>query len=552
MLAIKHLGPGQHPSGTPQAVHAGDESTSIRVIAPGARSRLAELKVIERRSIGHPSTNDPSANVAEWVRLEDGTVAVEKMVGLFAEARNEIMAYELGQVLGVNVPETVRLPDNEKHIRQRWAEGELGQMVLYRTDPDRVIDHYLHPAVAALDFITNQKDRHDYNYLVQSDGSIVLIDNGNTLHPGATTWWNSESWWNLESSSPFVKAARMRDLEIPTDLTAGLRRVMYDKRFPIQVRARADYLMRYGFPPAEDLGVTQKWQALVAEWMRTMQKHQPGKHDQLLHGRRSGQLRAQTEAALGFGGGGEEPTAVVQPPKARRRAKSAPKRARGLQSGLAEAKVVARKSVSEIVGEHSVHMPDWILLDDGRQAIEKTLPADEALNEIWAYEAAKILGANVPETVVVRRKRGELTTIRQLWAEGEVAMNVPREIRDRISRSNPAAGILDFITNQYDRHDNNWLVGRDGQPVLIDNGNSKYPELMQVFSARSDSDFVSYAADKPLPDSLLPALDKIIGIKGFPKAMRARAAFLRRHGWHNYSDRHYALWDRIAQEFKNG
>ena len=138
--------------------------------------------------------------------------------------------------------------------------------------------------------------------------------------------------------------------------------------------------------------------------------------------------------------------------------------------------------------------------------------------------------------------------VRQLWADGNVALEEPLLRRDKALR-NPPAAALDFVTNQFDRHVNNWMIDKAGQPILIDNGNTVYPELMNEFIVRSDSDFISYVSDKPVPVSLFPALDEIIKTKKFPAALRARAAFLRRYGWYDHSNQHKNLWDRIAHEF---
>lgn len=110
------------------------------------------------------------------VTFEDGTQAIWKMHRevWFSNYRAEVLAYELDQLLGINLvpPTTERTIADQKGSIQLFVDSIEGV-----TPPRSELDkqHFF-------DFLIDQRDRHEWNYLVSPDSQrIYSIDNGNSF-----------------------------------------------------------------------------------------------------------------------------------------------------------------------------------------------------------------------------------------------------------------------------------------------------------------------------------------------------------------------------------
>jgi hypothetical protein len=127
---------------------------------------------------------------------------------------------------------------------------------------DPAINHHFHNFEHALvDFLMNQLDRNMTNVLIDQDGKDWLIDHGNTGEIGAT----SRLVFNDEPlDSPYVRMTAGWEVEAKD--RPKLEAVLRDESFPKAVRARADFLLRYGKIPGGELAGTDLWNQIVTEY----------------------------------------------------------------------------------------------------------------------------------------------------------------------------------------------------------------------------------------------------------------------------------------------
>jgi Rifampin ADP-ribosyl transferase len=116
-----------------------------------------------------------------------------------------------------------------------------------------------------------------------------------------------------------------------------------------------------------------------------------------------------------------------------------------------------------------------VTLGDGSRAVRKQFSGDT----YGAMQAdAEVLAARVGEAVGVPTalpvvKTGP-TEIWMRYAEGKVAAHANGNLTTAAPETDTGRriGLMDWITRNDDRHDNNWLINPDGQPVPIDNSST--------------------------------------------------------------------------------
>lgn len=116
----------------------------------------------------------------------------------------------------------------------------------------------------------------------------------------------------------------------------------------------------------------------------------------------------------------------------------------------------------------------YLKLADGREIFKKDVGSDrEYWNEILASKVFNALG--VGDVVVAGLPNGR--TLIQDKVSGDMAMNEAWKARDILENPEkyPNAryiGLLDYLFVNNDRHEGNWFVDADGQPVPIDHGHT--------------------------------------------------------------------------------
>lgn len=156
---------------------------------------LQTAKVIGRK----PLDFEKNVNAAEIVTLEDGSKGVFKAESGEASGgrpsvkgryhAREAMAYEVAELLGLEhlVPPTaVRDIEGDKGSIQQFVKGsspasKVGMWDRYDGDEDL-------GKAAAFDYLIGNLDRHDGNWMVKKDGTIMLIDHGLSF-PEDNNWY---------------------------------------------------------------------------------------------------------------------------------------------------------------------------------------------------------------------------------------------------------------------------------------------------------------------------------------------------------------------------
>ena len=107
----------------------------------------------------------------------------------------EVRAYEIYKALlpykrgHWYVPETVygpSMPDNTTTSLQAYVKDAVtySQLYVYPCGTPPPIDPTTAAEAAAFDYLIEQSDRHEYNYLIDLAGQLVLIDHGNAFELG--------------------------------------------------------------------------------------------------------------------------------------------------------------------------------------------------------------------------------------------------------------------------------------------------------------------------------------------------------------------------------
>jgi hypothetical protein len=108
-------------------------------------------------------------------KLQDGTLGVwkpEEVGEIGANYRAEILAYQVDSDLGFNiVPPTV----------ERTINSETGSFQLYMKSVEKDPKPSEKQKMQLFDFIIDNRDRHQGNYLVSRDRKIIAIDNGSSF-----------------------------------------------------------------------------------------------------------------------------------------------------------------------------------------------------------------------------------------------------------------------------------------------------------------------------------------------------------------------------------
>ena len=134
-------------------------------------------------------------------------------------AEREVMGFVIAQALGCDAsPVTVREVDGREASVTEWVEGEVGRNV--PGDKDITQAH------AILDVVINNADRHDGNYFVRPDGTVVASDHNAAFREG--TYVASGVFTAAHSDQPItsenmaaLKAFRA-DEGLRTEMTAAL------------------------------------------------------------------------------------------------------------------------------------------------------------------------------------------------------------------------------------------------------------------------------------------------------------------------------------------
>lgn len=176
----KHYGPGPHPSGSPQSVHAGRR---------GKRKSLEELSRARPISIKHAGTGIEHSHIADFGK--EGKALVK--TSTFGSADSELMAYEFSKSIGWGiVPETIKT--GRETTMQRWVEGQTAMEVISRRWPTRKPGEKepipsgpgfgeKASRIIIMDTLLQNTDRHLSNILIDEKGKQWAIDNNMAFMP---------------------------------------------------------------------------------------------------------------------------------------------------------------------------------------------------------------------------------------------------------------------------------------------------------------------------------------------------------------------------------
>lgn len=175
----------------------------------------------------------------------------------------ELLAYEVGQMLDVNVPETVA--HGENGTRQLFVSGELALNFVGGDDnwPIDIKFNAEASMIGRMDFITGNSDRHHQNWMIDRNvvpdtgqHMLIAIDNGASMpqawsalekiRPGG---YESHMWKILDQ--PLMQSSR--NLRVTEPEMARLRRVATAAHLPAGYRERAQYLVEHeGVVPVDE------------------------------------------------------------------------------------------------------------------------------------------------------------------------------------------------------------------------------------------------------------------------------------------------------------
>jgi hypothetical protein len=117
-------------------------------------------------------------NEPELVTFENGGQAIWKPYS-GNDSVAEVAAYEVSKKLGIEVPETKFYLDKPGTI-QKFVEGKTGSELAWSEN----LETTKSPEglkIAVFDYVIGNVDRHDGNWIKQSDGKLVAIDNGSSF-----------------------------------------------------------------------------------------------------------------------------------------------------------------------------------------------------------------------------------------------------------------------------------------------------------------------------------------------------------------------------------
>lgn len=216
--------------------------------------------------------------------------------------------------------------------------------------------------------------------------------------------------------------------------------------------------------------------AVAGEVQELLLRHLPGKHDQSTHGRKGprGIAKGAVKAAVGAAVEAAVPEAKAQKPNKVMRPRKQPARldAKGIAdavaSGVAERQVLlgGDNSVTEIIRTKSgallVHKKVADLPNDpkGIRSAKRQVDAEEL-----GHLMAEAIGAPVPRV----HRTGD-DEVHMEFMAGAVARNAPKEKREAAADTPAGArlGLLDLVSQAWDRHTGNWMIDVNGNPVGFD------------------------------------------------------------------------------------
>lgn len=294
---VEKLGPGMLMAGVPKSWNRLGGKKELEVGRPGRGISDPIFLKITR-------WDDTVTKVIQKMPWQETTVEVE------AELANEAWAYELSNVLGGSVPHTEfsgllmrqefipgktlveemaerlnALSDDEFNDKygssvSNLSRAEATKYVLDNTDADILMDgganalipgmrqRLSNPANAVIDFLMDQSDRNTGNILFrESDGQLVLIDNGNSADASRTA--NFVRWKHPRASSLIYAQAGKK---IPAEMVNGLKTIQANSNLPEAIRFRAEFLLKYGRIPFREPAAQKTWETLFDEYERRPKK----------------------------------------------------------------------------------------------------------------------------------------------------------------------------------------------------------------------------------------------------------------------------------------
>jgi hypothetical protein len=186
-----------------EAKHPRDPAGKFAPKGLAGRQRLLAAYDAGHEKLGDLGGGNRALSV-EKVKLSDGTVAVVKTVGGNdlnpAEARKEVLAGAIANTLGITNVHTVEIEENRlltefvagtdgnaiiakatAGIPGFGRETDKKRVVARKAEEDRVAQLDQGREIGILDWLVDNPDRHQANWLVSADGTRVTpIDQGNS------------------------------------------------------------------------------------------------------------------------------------------------------------------------------------------------------------------------------------------------------------------------------------------------------------------------------------------------------------------------------------
>lgn len=160
------------------------------VSAQSSQRTPLQTKVLSRNYTVRPNP-DRGAFQSQWVTFDDGSQALMKPspraaaayhAGAETMSQREALSYQIANRLGLpEVPETFFEPSVDASFMMKVTNAEVAGI-----STDYVRNPLQFGNGALLDVIIGNTDRHDFNWMIGSDGRLWLIDHGLTFHPRAT------------------------------------------------------------------------------------------------------------------------------------------------------------------------------------------------------------------------------------------------------------------------------------------------------------------------------------------------------------------------------
>lgn len=159
------------------------------------------------------------AQAVDLVTLADGSRAVRKTTksGQEDEARRELLTQRIFNALGVTDVVTTRLDD--RSTLTSYVDGKTGSRTIVDAQRGKPLPHEISNNIVAaavispggreiglVDWLTDNPDRHEGNWIIRGDGSVAGIDHGNVKF-ALTTYldYKTQQPRTLAPDSPFAQ-----------------------------------------------------------------------------------------------------------------------------------------------------------------------------------------------------------------------------------------------------------------------------------------------------------------------------------------------------------